>query len=119
MSRIRYALAAAAAVIALTTVPAAPAATTSLVATVGPGFTITLTKAGKRVKTLRPGSYRITVRDRASDHNFRLRGPGGVNKATGIGRVGTFVWTVRLRAGTYRYVCDPHATTMRGSFTVR
>lgn len=118
MNRIRYALAAAAAVTALTLAPAAPAATTSLVATVGPGFTITLTKAGKRVTTLRPGSYRITVRDRASDHNFRLRGPG-LNKATGIGRIGTFVWTVRLRAGRHTFVCDPHASTMRGSFTVR
>ena len=119
MNRIRYALAAAAAVLALTLAPAAPAATTSLVATVGPGFTITLTKAGKRVTTLRPGSYRITVRDRSSFHNFRLRGPGGLNKATGIGRVGTFVWTVRLRAGRHTYVCDPHASSMRGTFVVR
>ena len=106
--RIRYALAAAAAVLALTLAPAAPAATT-----------ITLTKAGKRVTTLRPGSYRITVRDRSSFHNFRLRGPGGLNKATGIGRVGTFVWTVRLRAGRHTYVCDPHASSMRGTFVVR
>jgi plastocyanin len=119
MNRIRYVLAAAAALAALTVAPAASPATTSLVATVGPGFTITLTKGGKRVTTLRPGMYRITVRDRASDHNFRLRGPGSVNKATGIGRITTVVWTVRLRAGKYTYVCDPHASSMRGSFTVR
>jgi plastocyanin len=99
---------------------AASAATpTKLVATVGPNFTISLTKAGKRVTTLRPGTYSITVRDRSNFHNFRLRGPGRVNKATGIGAVTTKTWSVRLVRGTYRYVCDPHATSMKGSFTVR
>jgi plastocyanin len=100
--------------------PAAPAATTTkLVATVGPNFNISLTKAGKKVTTLKPGTYSITVRDRSNFHNFHLRGPGRVNKATGIGAVTTKVWTVRLVRGTYRYVCDPHATMMKGSFTVR
>ena len=27
-------------------------------------------------------------------------------------------WLVKFRKGTYRYVCDPHATTMKGSFKV-
>jgi plastocyanin len=117
MTRIRFALAAATLVVALGA--AAPAnAATRLVATVGPGFTITLTKAGKRVTTLRPGTYTITVRDRARDHNFHLRGPG-VNKASSISRLATLTWTVRLRAGRYTYICDPHATSMRRSFTVR
>jgi plastocyanin len=93
-------------------------AATRLVATVGPGFTITLKKAGVKVRSLRPGTYTITVQDKSRDHNFRLRGPG-FNRATGIARVGTFRWTVRLRAGTYRYVCDPHLDSMRGSFRVR
>jgi plastocyanin len=26
---------------------------------------------------------------------------------------------VTLRAGRYRFVCDPHAAAMRGSFSVR
>jgi plastocyanin len=30
----------------------------------------------------------------------------------------TVVWHVTLRKGTYKYVCDPHATFMKGSFTV-
>ena len=45
-------------------------------ARVGPGFTITLTKAGKPVKTLKPGSYKITVADKSSSHNFHILGPG-------------------------------------------
>ena len=36
---------------------------TPLVGTDGPGFTITLTKGGKAVKSLKPGSYMVTVND--------------------------------------------------------
>jgi plastocyanin len=32
--------------------------------------------------------------------------------------VGTKTWTVTLKAGKYTYVCDPHASFMKGSFTV-
>lgn len=119
MSRTRFALAALAALALAAAVPASAATPTPLVATVGPGFTITLTKAGKKVTTLKAGTYRITVRDRSDFHNFRLRGPGGFNRATGVAAVGTKTWTVTLKKGTYRYVCDPHATSMKGSITVR
>ena len=98
--------------------PPAARPTTRLVATVGPGFTITLKKSGKKVTTLRPGTYTITVQDKSDFHNFRLRGPA-VNKATTVAEVATKTWTVKLRKGTYRYVCDPHATSMKGSFTVK
>ena len=74
MRRIRSITAAAAALAAL--VLAGPAtAATKLVATVGPGFTISLTKGGKKVTKLAPGAYTITVRDRSTIHNFLLRGP--------------------------------------------
>ena len=117
MNRIRFALVATVAACAL--VVAAPTtAATKLVATVGPGFTITLTKAGKKVTTLKPGTYTITVRDRSDIHNFRLKGPG-VSKDSGVDRVGTMTWTVKLRKGKYTYVCDPHVTTMKAGFTVR
>ena len=121
MKYVRLAVAAIAAaltlVLAPTAVPASSA--TRLVAVVGPGFTITLkTTAGTRVRTLKPGSYTISVRDRSSIHNFHLIGPG-VNKDSGVARMGTMTWTVRLRAGKYTYVCDPHASSMRATFTVR
>jgi plastocyanin len=98
---------------------AAPSQATILSASVGPGRTITLTKGGKRVTTLKPGRYVIRVSDRSSSHNFHLRGPGGVNKATTVPFTGRAEIRVRLRAGTYRYVCDPHSDDMRGSFRVR
>ena len=56
------------------------AALPKLTGTVGPGFTITLKKLGKKVITLKAGTYSITVSDKSNIHNFHLRGPGGVNK---------------------------------------
>jgi plastocyanin len=116
MTRIRYATAATAALLALALAGPAPAAT-KLVATVGPGFTITLTKGGKKVTKLAPGAYTITVRDRAAVHNFFLKGPG-VTRNSGVGFVGTRTWNVTLKRGKYSYVCTPHAMSMKGSFTV-
>ena len=37
---------------------------------------------------------------------------------TAIGFVGTKTVTVKLVKGIYKYVCDPHSTTMKGSFKV-
>jgi plastocyanin len=96
----------------------AEAATPTLTATVGPGFTISMKKSGKKVTRLRAGTYKIRVSDRSSIHNFHLTG-SGVNKKTSVPRTGTTTWTVRLRRGTYRFVCDPHASMMKGSFSVR
>ncbi len=98
----------------------APAAPPKLTASVGPGFTISLkTAAGKKVTTLKAGTYRITVNDRSSDHDFRLSGPG-VNKVlSSVAATGTKTVTVRLKPGRYQFVCQPHAGAMRGSFRVR
>lgn len=89
----------------------------TLTATDGPGFTISLKSGSKVVKTLPAGSYTIVVHDKSSIHNFHLTGPG-VNKKTSVGAVGTTTWHVTLKKGTYKYVCDPHKTIMKGSFTV-
>jgi plastocyanin len=98
----------------------AQAATPKLIGTVGPGFAISLkTAAGKNVTALKAGTYSITVRDRSPIHDFRLRGPG-VNKVlSGVRAVGTKTVTVRLVAGRYQFVCQPHAGAMRGAFSVR
>ncbi len=99
---------------------AAKAATPKLVATVGPGYTIKVrTAAGAPARSVKPGLYTITVRDRSEEHNFHLTGPG-VNKSTSVDWVGTKTWRVRVVSGkTYRFVCDPHAEMMRGSFRGR
>lgn len=117
MSRIYLALVAAVVGIAVVVAPAM-AAPPKLVGTVGPGFTITLTKGGKKVKTLKAGKYTIVVHDKSNLHNFHLKGPGGLNKKTSVSFVGNKTWTVTLKAGTYKFVCDPHAAlaSMRGSF---
>jgi plastocyanin len=115
MTRIKVALAA----LAATSLVAAPAsqAATILVGTVGPGFTITLKSAGKTVKKLKKGTYVIRVSDKSNIHNFHLKGPG-INKLTSVSGTGTKSWTVRLKPGKYTFVCDPHASSMKGSFTV-
>jgi plastocyanin len=95
------------------------AAVPKLMGTVGPGFTITLKKGGVRVKTLKPGRYTFVIRDRADFHNFHLVGPRTNRTLTSVGFAGTKTVTIRLRAGNYRYFCDPHASDMRGSFRVR
>ena len=80
--------------------------------TVGPGFTIKLAK-----KPTKAGKVKITVSDKSDFHNFHLSGPG-VNVKTSVSFVGTKTFTVTLKKGTYRFVCDPHATSMKGSFKV-
>ncbi|MDX6504996.1 MAG: hypothetical protein QOE29_2121 [Gaiellaceae bacterium] len=116
MSRIRLALVAALATTALV-VASAQAAAPKLVGTDGPGFTITLTKAGKKVTTLMHGTYTIVINDKSNIHNFHLTGPG-LNKTTTVAKVGTTTWKVTLKKGTYKFVCDPHAGIMKGSFKV-
>jgi len=111
-----------AAVAAVLAVPAATAAlkapaATTLTGTVGPGFTITLTQNGKAVKKLKAGKYTIKIADKAIDHNFHLKGPG-VNQTTSVPKKLNVTWNVTLKKGKYTYVCDPHATFMKGSFTV-
>jgi plastocyanin len=111
------AFALACAVLALGVMPAS-AALPKLVGTVGPGETITLKRNGVRVTKVKPGRYTFAIRDRSADHNFHLRGPG-INRAlTSVGFVGSKTVTLRVRAGRYTYVCEPHATDMRGSFRV-
>ena len=96
-----------------------PAATRTLSGSVGPGFTISLNYKGKKVRSLKAGRYRVRVSDKSDFHNFHLRGPGVNRSITSVDFEGTRSRTFRLRKGTYRYVCDPHADDMTGSFKVR
>jgi plastocyanin len=106
-----------AALVAALLAPMATASTPTLTGTVGPGFTITLKKGVTKVTKLTKGTYVIKVSDKSNIHNFRLKGPG-VNKTTSLGGTGTSTWKVTLKPGTYTYVCDPHATIMKGTFKV-
>ena len=98
---------------------ARPTAVHKLVGEVGPGYKIEVTTpADKDVKTTKAGTYVIHVEDKSTAHNFHLIGPG-VNKSTAVGFKGEKNWTVKLKPGTYRYQCDPHASFgMKGTFRV-
>jgi plastocyanin len=97
----------------------AEASTVRLTGEVGPGFTIEVKKAGKDLKTIKAGTYKMKVEDKAAIHNFHLLGPG-LNKKTGVAFKGDQTWTIKLKPGRYTYQCDPHAATgMKGHFTVK
>jgi plastocyanin len=106
----------------------ASAATPVFKGTVGPGFTISMA-----AKPTKPGKITLTISDKASIHNFHLRGPGGKeitafdvkakksvkSVATSVSGTGTSSFTFTLTKGTYTFVCDPHSSSMKGSFTVK
>ena len=110
MLRMTLVVAALAALLAVTA--GARTSVTTLHGTVGPGFTITMNKA-----TVKAGTYAITIHDLASIHDFHLTG-SGVDKKTSVSGTGTTKWTVKLKKGTYHYVCDPHRTIMHGVLKV-
>jgi plastocyanin len=106
------ALAALTAVVALILALPALAATPVFKGTVGPGFTIKMT-----TKPTKAGKIKLVIADKSNVHNFHLTGPG-VNVKTSVAAVGTKTFTITLKKGTYKFICDPHPF-MKGSFTVR
>ncbi len=108
------ALAASLALVAQTGAMAHP----KLTGTVGPGFTITLKDShGKKVTSVKAGTYTVAVSDKSPIHNFHLTGSGVNKEITSVPFVGSKSATVTFKKGkTYTYVCDPHRTTMKGSF---
>ena len=90
----------------------------TLTASVGPGFEISLTGAdGSEVTTLAAGTYTIEVDDQSDVHNFHLTGTG-VDEDSGVSETGTSTWEVTFEAGSYHFQCDPHASQMNGDFEV-
>lgn len=111
-------LAALLSVAAFTAAGPASADTHTLRASVGPGFTISLTADdGSALTSVDPGTYTIVVDDQSEFHDFHLTGPG-VDQSTTVPDTGKTTWTVELRDGTYTYQCDPHAATMHGTLKV-
>ena len=106
------ALAALTAVVALILALPALAATPVFKGTVGPGFTIKMA-----TKPTKAGKIKLVISDKSNVHNFHLTGPG-VNVKTSVSAIGTKTFTITLKKGTYKFICDPHPF-MKGSFTVR
>ncbi len=88
------------------------AATPKVTGTVGPGFTISMKKPTKA------GKYTLVVSDKSSIHNFHLKGKG-VNVKTSVPATGSKTFKITLAKGKYTFLCDPHPTSMKGSFTIR
>jgi hypothetical protein len=126
MKRRYLALLAAALVAALVYAATAFSSSTStptLKGVVGPGYTISLKKGGKKVKTLRTGKYKIVVSDKASIHNFTLERekpskPHFEKHITATAFVGTktIIWT--LKPGSWRAYCSIHEPMMHQDFKV-
>ncbi len=98
------------------------ATVTNLKGTVGPGYSISLTKAGKKVKTLKAGTYKITVADKSPSHNFTLEKetkPNIEKHVSATGFTGTKTITVKLVKGHWKYYCSVHEPQMYGWFWVR
>jgi len=96
--------------------------TTTLKGTVGPGFTISLTKGGQKAKTLRAGTYRISVSDKSSLHNFTLERettPKIEKHVTSTAFTGSKSITIALKRGHWKYYCSVHEALMHGFLTVR
>lgn len=90
-----------------------------LLATVGPNAAISLRSAtGAALRTVKPGTYSIVVRDRSKVHNFHLVGKG-VNRKSGLAAVATTTWTVKLQAGVLRFYSDKAPKTVKDSVTVK
>ena len=101
-----------AAAVLVTASTALAATTPTYKGSVGPGFTITMAK-----KPTTAGKIKLVVSDKSDFHNFHLRGPG-VNVTTSVPATGSKTFTMTLKKGTYRFVCDPHASQMKGSFKI-
>src|SRR5215471_1236038 len=124
MTRNRLALLAALASLVVGLLVALPAqagqsALPKLIGIDGPGFTISLKKGTTKVTKLKAGKYSLTVLDKSNIHNFNLISPSGKSVVkTSVSSVSTKTYTVNLTKGTWRFVCDPHKSFMKGSFTV-
>jgi hypothetical protein len=98
-------------------------ATPTLKGVVGPGYTISLKKGGKKVKTLKAGKYRIVISDKSDFHNFTLERekpskPHMEKHITATSFTGskTLVWT--LKPGNWRAYCSVHEAQMHQDFKV-
>ena len=100
----------------------ASAATPTLNGTVGPNFTISLKDSkGKKVKTLKAGTYKFVITDKADIHTFdvaQTKGGKFHKELTSDVFKGKKTVTVKLTKGKWQYYCAVHPTEMFGNFTV-
>ena len=89
--------------------------------TVGPGYSVKLTKSGQKVRLVKPGSYLFVIADKSSFHNFTLeRESGGKfeKHLTTTPFKGVKSVTIKLGKGRWKFYCSNHESQMFGFFTV-
>jgi plastocyanin len=75
--------------------------------------------AGKLVKTLKAGTYKLVIHDDSAIHNYELDGPHGKSWTfTSIPFKGTKTFTLKLGAGKYKAYCKAHESMMFQHFSV-
>ncbi len=97
--------------------------TPTLKGVVGPGYTISLKKAGKSVKTLKAGTYKFVVADKSSFHNFTVERehpakPKIEKHVTSTPFTGSKTMLITLKPGSWRYYCSVHEALMHHDFKV-
>jgi hypothetical protein len=99
---------------------ASHASATKLDGTTSAAGAVSLDMAGKKVTTLKPGTYSLTVSDKARKFEFRLSGPGMSKTITSTTFVGSKTEKVKLENGTYTFESSskPTKTNEKGTFTV-
>jgi plastocyanin len=104
---------------------ASPKAQTLTLAVNSDAFKIALTSGGKKVTSVKPGTYTFKLVDKSGIHNVDLLKGSATMKDTKGKAVKTSVSgkesktvTVKLAKGTYAFHCDPHASTMKGTLKV-
>ena len=98
-------------------------ATPTLKGVVGPGFTISLKKGGRKVKTLKAGKYKFVIADKSTFHNFTVErehpSKPKLEKhitSTSATTTKTVIWT--LKPGSWRAYCSVHEAQMHQDFKV-
>ena len=113
------------AVVALTAAGSAfshNSSTPTLKGVVGPGYSIKLTKGGKKIESLKAGTYKFVISDRSNFHNFTVErekgGPKIEKTLTGTSFQGKKTVTVTLKTGSWKFYCSIHEPQMFGFFKV-
>ena len=90
---------------------------------VGPGYSIKLKMKGKKVKSLKAGTYKFVISDKSSFHNFTVERekptkPKIEKHITSTGFTGPKTLVITLKPGSWSYYCSVHESQMHGDFKV-
>lgn len=88
---------------------------------VGPGYTISLKKGGKKVAKLKAGRYTFVISDKSSFHDFTLEQEKGgkfEKHLTKVPTMGNVTKTITLKKGKWKYYCSAHEDQMFGFIKV-